>query len=329
MPYWIAGNGMVADCVGWATVKETEGSLETIGCHKFKQDAIDQAIAIALNEGDITLFKGEIKSQTDPKEMDEEDEEDSDSLDLMRSKGDSMTNIETRVWNQKLELREGSDGMTFEGYAAVWDSPSEPLPFTEVIQRGAFAKTLRARNDIKLLWNHDKGEILGSTRAGTLTLTEDEVGLFARAVFPDTTRGRDTAELVRRGDVDSMSFGFSVPSGGDTWSQDGATRVLKSVRLHEISLVGWPAYSATAGTVSVRSYDAIVSRAAVDAERFSEAMQAFESGNDLTSEQADLIRSVLDQVAPKIEEEKQDEPSSELLTIKRKQFEMLLKQIGY
>ena len=39
--------------------------------------------------------------------------------------------------------------------------------------------------------------------------------------------------------------------------------------------------------------------------------------------------SVLDQVAPTIEEEKQDEPSSELLTIKRKQFEMLLKQIGY
>jgi len=329
MPYWIAGNGMVADCVGWATVKETEGSLQTIGCHQFKQDAIAQAIAIVLDEGDITLFKGEIKSETDPKEMDDEDEEDSDSLDLMRSKGDSMTKIETRVWNQKLELREGSDGMTFEGYAAVWDSPSEPLPFTEVIQRGAFAKTLRARNDIKLLWNHDKGEILGSSRAGTLTLIEDEVGLFARAVFPDTTRGRDTAELVRRGDVDSMSFGFSVPSGGDTWSQDGSTRVLKSVRLHEISLVGWPAYSATAGTVSVRSYDAIASRAAVDAETFTEAMQAFESGNDLTSEQADLIRSVLDQVAPKIEEEKQDEPSSELLTIKRKQFEMLLKQIGY
>jgi HK97 family phage prohead protease len=327
MPYWIAGNGMVADCVGWATVKETEGSLQTIGCHQFKQDAIAQAIAIVLDEGDITLFKGEIKSETDPKEMDDEEDEESDSLDLMRSKGDSMTKMETRVWNQKLELREDGDGMTFEGYAAVWDSPSEPLPFTEVIQRGAFAKTLRARNDIKLLWNHDKGEILGSSRAGTLTLIEDEVGLFARAVFPDTTRGRDTAELVRRGDVDSMSFGFSVPSGGDEWSQDGATRVLKSVRLHEISLVAWPAYGATAGTVSVRSFDGLVERAAVDAEVLTEAMQAFESGKDLTSEQADLIRSVLDQVSPKAEVA--NEPNNELLTIKRKQFEMLLKQIGF
>jgi HK97 family phage prohead protease len=327
MPYWIAGNGMVADCVGWATVKETEGSLQTIGCHQFKQDAIAQAIAIVLDEGDITLFKGEIKSETDPKEMDDEDDDESDSLDLMRSKGDSMTKMETRVWNQKLELREDGDGMTFEGYAAVWDSPSEPLPFTEVIQRGAFAKTLRARNDIKLLWNHDKGEILGSSRAGTLTLIEDEVGLFARAVFPDTTRGRDTAELVRRGDVDSMSFGFSVPSGGDEWSQDGATRVLKSVRLHEISLVAWPAYGATAGTVSVRSFDGLVERAAVDAEVLTEAMQAFESGKDLTSEQADLIRSVLDQVSPKAEVA--NEPNNELLTIKRKQFEMLLKQIGF
>jgi HK97 family phage prohead protease len=318
---------MVADCVGWATVKETEGSLQTIGCHQFKQDAIAQAIAIVLDEGDITLFKGEIKSETDPKEMDDEDDDESDSLDLMRSKGDSMTKMETRVWNQKLELREDGDGMTFEGYAAVWDSPSEPLPFTEVIQRGAFAKTLRARNDIKLLWNHDKGEILGSTRAGTLTLIEDEVGLLARAVFPDTTRGRDTAELVRRGDVDSMSFGFSVPAGGDTWSADGATRVLQSVRLHEISLVAWPAYGATAGTVSVRSFDGLVERAAVDAEVLTEAMQAFESGKDLTSEQADLIRSVLDQVSPKAEVA--NEPNNELLTIKRKQFEMLLKQIGF
>jgi HK97 family phage prohead protease len=327
MPYWIAAPGMTADCVGWATVKEDDGSLETIGCHQFKQDAIAQAVAIVLDEGDITLFKGEIKSKTDPKEPEMDDEEDMDSLELERSKGDAVAKIETRVWNQKLELREDADGMTFEGYAAVWDSPSEPLPFTEVIKRGAFSKTLRARNDIKLLWNHDAGQILGSTRAGTLTLVEDEVGLLARAVFPATTLGRDTAELVRRGDVDSMSFGFSVPSGGDTWSADGSTRVLQSIRLHEISLVAWPAYSATAGTVSVRSFDRIAERAAVDVDTLSDAMQAFESGIDLTTEQAELIRSVLDKVSPK--EEVVDEPNSELLTIKRKQFEMLLKQIGY
>jgi hypothetical protein len=45
------------------------------------------------------------------------------------------------------------------------------------------------------------------------------------------------AYLIKRGDVADMSFGFSVPRGGDSWSDDGATRELREVRLHEVSIV--------------------------------------------------------------------------------------------
>jgi len=53
---------------------------------------------------------------------------------------------------------------------------------------------------------------------------------------------------MQRGDVHSMSFGFSVPTGGDSWSDDGQSRELREVILHEVSVVtGFPAYPATSG----------------------------------------------------------------------------------
>ena len=170
-----------------------------------------------------------------------------------RDKGEKLMEQRTAVGS--LEIREDGDGMTFSGYASVFDAPSQPLPFTEVVKPGAFKRSLQARNDIKLLWNHDSGQVLGSTRAGTLQLSEDSRGLFVTAKLPNTSVGRDAAELIKRGDVNAMSFGFSVPSGGDSWSEDGSTRELNSVRLHEISIVAFPAYSQTAGTTSVRSLD--------------------------------------------------------------------------
>jgi uncharacterized protein len=174
-----------------------------------------------------------------------------------RVKGESLSKLETRTNTVDFEIRETQDGMFFEGYAAVFDSPSEPLPFVERIAPGAFIRSLKARNDIKILWNHDAGSVLGSTRAGTLKLTEDARGLRVEAQLPNTTTGRDAAELLKRGDIDSMSFGFSVPRGGDEWNADGSERTLREIRLHEVSIVAFPAYTATAGTTSVRGLDAV------------------------------------------------------------------------
>lgn len=145
--------------------------------------------------------------------------------------------------------------MTFRGYAAVFDSPSEPLPFIETIAPGAFKRSLKSGREVRMFINHNSDQVLASTRSGTLTLAEDERGLYVEAELPPTTYGRDLAVMMKRGDVHSMSFGFSVPTGGDSWSDDGQSRELREVILHEVSVVtGFPAYPATAGA-NVRTDD--------------------------------------------------------------------------
>lgn len=224
--------------------------------------------------------------------------------------------IETRVNHASVELRavEGGDGMTFRGYAAVFNSASEPLPFTEVIAPGAFIRSLKARNDIKLLWNHDTGQVLGSTRAGTLTLTEDNHGLLATAVLPDTQLGRDAATLIKRGDVANMSFGFTVPKGGDSWSADGQQRTLNSVKLHEVSIVSYPAYQST--SVSVRSTDTL------DTDTLAGALASLEAGEALEPSQADILRDIVDKLTMQA-----TVPDGTILDLKKKQLDLLLKRI--
>ena len=242
-----------------------------------------------------------------------------------RAKGEALSKIETRINSTEFEIREEADGMRFSGYAAVFDSPSEPLPFIERIQRGAFRKSLRSRNDVKFLWNHDTGEILGSTRAKTLTLTEDERGLKVEGVLPNTSRGRDVAELLKRGDVDSMSFGFSVPQGGDTWNADGSERTLKSVRLHEVSLVAFPAYPGTAGLQSVRGIDTVAERADVDPDALADALLKIEDGQEITADEKVMLSRVIDKLAPEAEPESAPTLSEGMLALKKKKLELLLK----
>jgi len=203
--------------------------------------------------------------------------------------------VETRrIHINDFELRQGptGDGMSFTGYAAVFNSDSEPLPFIERIASGAFKKSLKGRNTIKMYMNHDSSMLLASTRSKTLRLQEDSKGLLVEADLPDTTVGRDLSVLMKRGDVDSMSFGFSVPSGGDKWSDDGMTRELRQVRLHEVSVVtGFPAYTAT--SASVRSLDILAERTGVDADKLAEAITVLETGGTLSDESADLLSSAV------------------------------------
>jgi len=231
---------------------------------------------------------------------------------------------ETRVSDVDFEIRADGDKMTFSGYAAVFNSDSQPLPFTERIAPGAFKRSLQARNDVKLLWNHDSGEVLGSTRAGTMRLFEDSKGLRVEADLAPTTRGKDLSILMQRGDINKMSFGFNVQS--DSWSPDGSVRTLESVRLIEVSIVTFPAYEAS--VAQVRSVDQ------VEVEKLSDALLALETEDSLTPDQADLLQNVIKQMTkgekaeePVTEEtEKVEEveakPEPNLLSLKQKKHEL-------
>ena len=219
----------------------------------------------------------------------------------------------------------GSDYMQFSGYAAVFDSPSEPLPFTETIAPGAFAKSLRSRNEVKMFVNHNADQVLASKRSGTLRLVEDSKGLFVEADLPPTTYGRDLSILMQRGDVTSMSFGFSVPSGGDSWL-DGNTRRLNEVRLHEVSIVtGFPAYEAT--SAQVRSLEALAQRTSLDADALAQALTLLENGQELGDEQASIITAAVERLRPAVVEPETISADGVSLDILVKKLDLLAKSI--
>lgn len=163
---------------------------------------------------------------------------------------------------QALELRAEGDGAQrrLGGYAAVFNSLTDLGPFQERIAPGAFAKALAA-GDIRALWNHNPDYPLGRTTNQTLRLLEDDRGLAFTLDLPDTQAGRDAHTSVTRGDVTGVSFGFSVPFGGDSWERvDGKrVRTLLEVELYEISPVTFPAYEAT--SVQQRSLESVVAEA--------------------------------------------------------------------
>ena len=243
-----------------------------------------------------------------------------------RAKGEALSKIETRVFTNEFEIREDGEGMTLTGYAAKFNEPSEPLPFIERIAPGAFKRSLKSRNDIKLLWNHDSSKVLGSTRAGTLKLEEDSIGLRVMATLPDNSWGRDAKVSIARGDVTGFSFGFTVPAGGDSWNSDGSERTLKSVRLLEVSTgVAFPAYPSTNGTAQVRALDAVAKRAGVDADQLADALLKLEEGVTITQDEKDILSRVISDLAPS--EAKEEKPDLGILALKKKKLELLTKGI--
>jgi HK97 family phage prohead protease len=165
---------------------------------------------------------------------------------------------ETRCLMAGLELRAAADdkgpGVAI-GYAAVFDKLSADLGwFREKIAPGAFRDCLG--QDIRALVNHDPNQLIGRTSAGTMRLTEDEIGLRAEIDLPDTELGRSTATSIRRGDMTGMSFSFE--SEVDKWdkSYDPPVRTLiRCSRVFDVGPVAFPAYEET--SVAMRSLAAL------------------------------------------------------------------------
>lgn len=170
-----------------------------------------------------------------------------------------------KLHNSKPEIRlfraefraKKEDGKTtkLEGYAAVFDKPSENLGgFQEVIRKGAFTRTLKEGADVRALFNHDPNYPLARTKdggkTGSLRLSEDDQGLKCSIDMPDTQCARDLMSLVEAGVVDQMSFGFYVRE--QNWNRkdekDGQSdeiREILDVDLFDVSAVTFPAYPQT------------------------------------------------------------------------------------
>lgn len=155
---------------------------------------------------------------------------------------------------QSAELR--AAGNKIEGYAAVFDSPSAGLGFTEYVEPGAFSRSIRNKDDVFCLFNHDRNIILGRTSSGTCRLSEDSTGLEFSCDISQSQQSRDIYTSIQRGDISGCSFAFNTRK--DKWSEDGKTRTLLDVDLFDVSVVATPAYPAT--SVSARAVHPGVTR---------------------------------------------------------------------
>lgn len=150
-----------------------------------------------------------------------------------------------------LEVRAAADGTKLIGYAAVFDSPSEPMPFVEYVRRGAFTKTLNDGADVRLLIDHE-GVPLARTKSGTLTLIEDQRGLRVEAdLDPSNPDAARIISAMRRGDLSQMSFAFRTIK--DAWNADRSVRELREVQLFDVSIVTFPAYEETVAELRAKS----------------------------------------------------------------------------
>lgn len=179
----------------------------------------------------------------------------------------------------RAEVREEDEGITVEGYAAVFDQEADiGGMFREKIERGAFKDAI-GRDDVVFLINHD-GLPLARTRSGTLTLEEDKHGLKIRSVLdpsdPDVAR---IAGKMKRGDLDKMSFAFWPDTQEWDDSGDIPVRTIKQASLHDVSIVTTPAYDGT--EIGLRSLQEF--RDETRRKNFSAARLRLRMKNDLAS----------------------------------------------
>lgn len=214
-------------------------------------------------------------------------------------KGDKMS-IEFRTGVAELRAV-GEDGMTFEGIAAVYDSPSADGTNPEVVKPGAFSRSLAASQrgewDIKAYADHNPERLLGTTKSGTLELTDTAEGLRARIKLnPDISYHRDLAAIVKTmGKSLGLSFGFFSTAANRV--NDQGVRELRDVKLVEVSaLTGLaPYYPATIATVAVRS---LAETAGIDVAELGQALAALAAGT-ATPDQARLITTAVASIIAK------------------------------
>lgn len=133
-----------------------------------------------------------------------------------------------------------------EGYFAVFGEEIELWPGEfERIAPGAFANSLRD-NDIRCLFNHERGFVLGRMTAGTLELREDDHGLWGRVeVNEDDRSAMDVYARVQRGDISGCSFGFYPKQEELERREDTYHWTVTEADTFEVSICTFPAYPTT------------------------------------------------------------------------------------
>ena len=210
-------------------------------------------------------------------------------------------NLERRSFD--IEFRE-QESRKVEGYASVFNSRSKDLGgFTEIIDPAAFNGVIE-RSDVLALLNHDQDRgVLARSRkgVGSLTLTVDERGLHYSFDAPNTALGNELVEGLKRGDISTSSFAFTV--AGEKWTKEEDGSYLRTItqidKLYDVSPVYNEAYEDT--SVALRS---------LEAARAEEQEEVEDEGNAESEEPDEEPKDEVVEPTDEEKEEKSDDTDS-------------------
>jgi uncharacterized protein len=200
--------------------------------------------------------------------------------------------IEKRIFNiPELRIDTKEDKKTITGHAAVFNTLTDMFWYREQIAPGAFAKTLKT-SDTRALLNHDANYLLGRTSSGTLSMREDDRGLFVEINPPDTQLIRDLVLTpMERGDLNQMSFAFITTD--ESWEEKKGEIPIRTIKevdpLYDVSVVTQPAYP----TTDAKLRD-MFSQSGIDYDSLSELMYRMKQGFPLTKRDLDVINSSIE-----------------------------------
>ena len=150
-----------------------------------------------------------------------------------------------------------------EGYAAVfnqrtliWESEWSGWKYMEVIDRNAFDGA--DMSDTVFKYNHgDVAMILARASNNTLTMSTDDKGLRISADIIDTNNGTDVYKLIKRGDLNKMSFAFTVKNERSESDRENKiyTRTITAFdKIYDVAVVDFPAYDGTSIQARSKEY---------------------------------------------------------------------------
>ena len=164
------------------------------------------------------------------------------------SDNDLRREIQFRALGEDEKPEELKDEMIVEGKAITYDEKTRLFSmdgndYFEIIERGALKET--DVSDVFLKYNHsDNFMVLARTRNKTLSIEDREDGVYIRATLANTSEGKDLYELIKRGDIDKMSFAFTEKDG--LFDEETKTWTVRNItKLYDVAAVTVPAYENT------------------------------------------------------------------------------------
>ena len=179
--------------------------------------------------------------------------------------------MENREFNRNGEIfirslqEDEKESRIVSGYAVKFDSKSQDMGFFEIIRKGAITEETIMNSDIYARFNHDENTVLARSRfgEGSLALELRDDGLYYEFEAPHTAIGDELIEHLKRGEMYTSSFAFTLPEdgSGEIWYRDSEGNLIREItkieRLFDISPVYEPAYLAT--SCSQRALDKVKS----------------------------------------------------------------------